>query len=75
MEVAFGCGDGLIGVWRMQGDPEEVVLHIVWKSGAITLTTQDAVIVDTVGLSVFNRRILHAVPTMGFRRRSRSHKY
>ena len=58
MEVAFGCEDGFIGVWKLQGDPDEVVLRMVWRSGPSTLIAQDAVVVNTVGLSALNRQLL-----------------
>ena len=58
MEVAFGCKDGFTGVWRLEGDSDGVVVHMIWRSGPSTLSTHDAVIVDMVGLSVLNRQLL-----------------
>ncbi|KAF9149864.1 Guanine nucleotide-binding protein subunit beta-2-like 1 [Linnemannia schmuckeri] len=58
LEFAIGYDDSSIRVWRLQTGSNALSIQLVWSIGPAPLVVAGAVIIDTVGLSDVNRRLL-----------------
>jgi hypothetical protein len=59
LEFATACEDGSIRTWRLvENEMAEVSVNMVWGSGFTGFVASGAVLVDAVGLSSINRKLL-----------------
>ncbi|OAQ35397.1 WD40 repeat-like protein [Linnemannia elongata AG-77] len=57
-EFVVNCADGSALAWRLEEVSNETSAKLVWSIGSKAFEASGAVITDTVGLSITNRRLL-----------------
>ncbi|KAF9081963.1 hypothetical protein BGX23_000253, partial [Mortierella sp. AD031] len=58
LELVTGCNDGSVRVWRISETPDGFSARLVWSAGYAVLVASNANLIDAIGLSATNRRLL-----------------